>query len=185
MWRHVSIVVLALIASGCASTPPTGWTTGGQPMVTPRERWVNVEILVDMDLRGRVFVGGRHLLTIDRAGRIYNAQNEPVALLQRDGMLIGAEDEPMGWVGAGEAIQPGDEHSWLILQEGGLLLRSDGDQARPFGQWLGCSYVHTVQTCTLVSHIIGREILAKRGEGDGLGLTPGLSIGLGTTFIAP
>ncbi len=185
MWHLVSITVFVWLVSGCASTPPTDWKLGGQPLATVHARWVNGELLVDMDRRGHVYVRGRHLLTLDRAGRIYDAHNEPLALLRRDGMLVGTNDMPMGWVGAGEAILPGDSHSWLILQDSGLLLRSDGDETRAFGQWLGCARAHTRQLCTLISHIIGRELLAKQGQGQGLGLMPGVGVGLGNTLFVP
>lgn len=182
MWRRQTIAVFVLLASACASTPPTGWATGGQPLTAPRARWVNGELLVDLDPTGRVFVGGRHLFTVDAVGRVYDAYNQPVALLQRDGMVVGPDDLPMGWVGAGEAILPGDEHSWLVLHPSGLLIRSDGDDDKPFGQWLGCTHPHTLQTCTLLSHIIGRQLLSRGDQN--LGLMPGLGIGVGT-IIGP
>ncbi len=178
------LVALVLTTAACAGAPPTGWTSGGQPMLMPHARWVNGELLVDLDPRGRVWVGGRHLFSVDASGRVYDASNAPVALLQRDGMLLGTGDTPMGWVGAGEAILPGEEHSWLRLHPSGLLIRNDGDDDTPFGQWLGCNQMHTVQTCMLVSHIIGRELMAKRGQGQSLGLfTSGVTMGSG--FITP
>lgn len=179
-------ILLALAASACSHTPPSGWATGGQPVVMPQARWVNGELLVDLSPDGQVFVGGQHLFTIDPSGRVYDAAHEPIALLQRDGMLFGTGDRPMGWVGAGEAILPGDEHSWLVLLPSGLLVRSDGEEEKPFGQWLGCSYQHTVQACMLVSHIVGQELMAKQGQGQSTGLLgPGLSVGVGAGFIGP
>ncbi len=182
-----SVALVSLIVAmtaGCAGSAPTGWKDGGQPMIAPRARWVNGELLVDLDHQGRVMVSGRHTLTIDASGRVYDAQNEPLALLKRDGMLIGTGDTPMGWVGAGEAVLPGETHSWILLQPHGLMVRSDGEQQTPFGQWMGCEHLQTVQTCTLIAHILGRELLSKRGQRGSLGLfTQG--VGLGGGFIGP
>lgn len=185
MWQSVRLVVLAIVVSACAATPPTGWMTGGQRLVAPRARWVNGDLLVDVEPDGRVFVDGRHFFTIDASGRVYDAYNHPVALLKPNGMVIGTDDTPMGWVGAGEAILPGDDHSWLRLQPGGLLMQDDGDDHKAFGQWLGCGHAHVIQLCTLVSHVIGREILARRGQGQGFGLTPGIGLGVGAGMLTP
>lgn len=183
--KWLSRVVLAVSVSACGATPPAGWQTGGQHLVAPRARWVNGELLVDVEPDGRVFVDGRHFFTIDASGRVYDAYNQPVALLQPDGMVIGTNDTPMGWVGAGEAILPGGEHSWLVLMPGGLLLQSDGDAHKAFGQWLGCDHARVVQLCTLVSHVIGREMLARRGDGQGFGLSPGIGLGVGAGMLMP
>ena len=102
------ILGVALLATaGCGATqPPTGWQTGGTELYVPRARWIVGDVIVDVDQEGRVLLGGKHALTIDRVGRVYDAYNQPVALLGRDGMLHGEDDEPLGWVGAGEAMLP-------------------------------------------------------------------------------
>jgi hypothetical protein len=141
-------------------------------------------VLVDVEPDGKVIVNQRHLLSVDATGRVYDAYNRPVALLQPDGMLIGGNDSPMGWVGAGEAILPGDDHSWLRLESGGLLIQNDGDEEKPFGQWLGCDRPQVLQLCTLVSHIVGRELRARTGSGGGFGLGSGVTMGVGT-FLTP
>ncbi len=187
MLQSLAIAILvssSTMLTACAASAPTGWTTGGQPLATPQARWVNGDILVDVGRDGRVLVNGGLLFTIDASGRVYDTSNQPVALLQRDGMVLGTGDTPMGWVGAGEAILPGDEHSWLVLQPDGLLVQSDGEGQRAFGQWLGCHHPAVVQTCTLVSHIVGRELKSKQGDGDGFGLSPRMTLGVGT-FITP
>ena len=148
-------------------------------MNIPRARWVNGETLVDVDQEGKVLIGGKHALTIDRAGRVYDAYNTPVALLQPDGMIVGPDDDPLGWVGANEAILPGDSHSWLAMDRQGLLLRLDDEGSRrPFGQWMGCSSV-TLQTCMLVSHVVGQEIMERRRSRQS---GPSVGIGIGVGF---
>ena len=185
MWPLCAAILGAslIFFVGCGpAKPPTGWQTGGTELYVPRARWIVGDVIVDVDHEGRVLIGGKHALTIDRAGRVYDAYNQPVALLGRDGMLTGADDEPMGWVGAGEAMLPGDDHSWLQLDHTGLLLRLDNDgDSRPFGQWVGCNHPSVVQACTLVSHVVGQEIQRLRdqprsrfgiGIGVGIGVVP-------------
>ena len=172
--RAVCALTLSALLVGCSTLPPTGWETGGTQLVVPRARWINGNILVDVDQDGRVMLNGKHLLNVDRAGRVYDAYNSPVALLQKDGYLIGTDDDGLGWVGAGEAIRPGEEHSWIVIGEDGLVLRinEDGDQ-HPFGMWLGCGHAQTMQTCALITHLIGmdlRERSSRSGPSVGIGI---------------
>ncbi len=146
---------------------------------------MNGDVVIDVGPSGRVFANGRHVLTIDASGRVYDAYHAPVALLQRDGLVFGTDDTPLGWVGAGEAIRPGEEHSWLVLHPSGLVLRSDGDEQKPFGQWLGCQHPTVLQVCTLVSHVLGPNLLSRAGGGAGLGLAPGLGLGIGAGMFGP
>src|SRR5262245_1976331 len=101
-------MLLAALSGACAAAPPTGWQRGGTSLYVPRARWVNGDIAVDIDERGRVIVGGKHVMTVDRAGRAFDPYGEPVALLKSDGLVYGQDDEPLGWVGAGQAMLPGD-----------------------------------------------------------------------------
>ncbi len=179
-WLGALTLLLALSALGCGSAPPTGWQGGGTQLVAPRARWINGDVLVDIDTEGRVLLGGKHLLTVDRVGRVYDAYNNPVALLQKDGFLIGTDDDGLGWVGAGEAIRPGDEHSWIVIGADGLVLRIDDEgEQRPFGMWMGCGSAHTLQTCALITHLIGME-LRDRSRRSG----PHVGIGFGV-MVAP
>lgn len=178
--RWLLLVGASCVTLGCAAKPPTGWQTGGTALSVPRARWVNGDILVDIDHEGRVLLGGKHALTVDRAGRVYDAYNEPIALLASDGYLYGEDDKPMGWVGAGEAILPGDEHSWLLFDPSGLVLRVDDDgEQRPFGQWMGCNHPQVIQTCTLVTHVIGLDILEMQRQRRRGGVGVGIGIGVG------
>jgi hypothetical protein len=179
MKNLIVLLTLSFCLAACSTTPPVGWQAGGAPLVIPRARWVNGETLIDVDAEGVVLMGGRHVLTIDRAGRIYDDYNNPVALLQKDGFLLGTDDDPMGWVGGNEAILPGDEYSWLSMDQQGLLLRMDDEgEQRPFGQWMGCQQV-TQQTCMLVSHVVGQRIMARRRSRRS---GPSVGIGIGVGF---
>lgn len=180
--RAVTLGVSLLALGACgAAQPPTGWQTGGTELYVPRARWIVGDVIVDVDPEGRVLLGGKHALTVDRVGRVYDAYNQPVALLGSDGMLYGEDDEPMGWVGAGEAMLAGDAHSWLQLDHTGLLLRVDDDgDARPFGQWMGCNHPSVIQACTLVSHVVGPEIVRLQSQPRsrfGIGIGVGVGVG--------
>ncbi|MCA9619968.1 MAG: hypothetical protein KC731_13175 [Myxococcales bacterium] len=178
MLQRLALLVLLLSGlAGCATAPPSGWQQGGAPLVVPRARWVNGDVLVDVDTDGVVTLGGKHLLTVDRAGRVYDLENEPIALLDAKGYVHGPDDKPMGWVGAGEAVLPGGEGSWLMMDATGLVVRRSGDGDRPFGQWLGCGYAQTVQTCMLISHIVGAQILEAQRSRPRVGVGIGIGVG--------
>jgi hypothetical protein len=178
--RFSLLLALGLSTVACAAAPPTGWQAGGTQLTVPRARWVAGDVLVDIDQEGHVAWGGKHVLTVDRAGRVYDAYNNPVALLESDGMVRGEDDKPMGWVGAGEAILPGDEHSWLRFDPTGLVLRVDEDGGqRPFGQWLGCNHPQVIQTCTLVTHLLGQELRERQRNRSRVGVGIGIGIGIG------
>jgi len=180
----LSWVVLWASASGCAAAPPKGWQQGGAELMIPRARWFNGDAVVDVDHDGRVLLNGKHVLNVDRAGRAYDPYDAPVALLGSDGHLVGPDDEPMGWVGAGEAILPGDDGPWVVVAPSGEVVRTndDGDPV-PFGLWVGCNQIpHTLQACTLVSHLVGihiREMRKRRRGGVSVGVGVGVGVGFG------
>jgi hypothetical protein len=172
-------LLLATSAIGCSTLPPTGWETGGTQLTVPRARWINGNVLVDVDEEGRVLLNGKHVLNVDRAGRVYDAYNSPVALLKKDGYLLGTDDDGLGWVGGGEAIRPGEDHSWIVIGDDGLVLRVDDEgEQRPFGMWLGCGQAQTMQTCALVTHIIGMDLRERSGRsGPSVGIGIGVMVG--------
>jgi hypothetical protein len=177
-YRFAAVVGLTGL-SACSATPPAGWQTGGAALVVPHARWVNGSDAVEIAHDGRVALNGRHIMTIDVAGRAYDPEGEPIALLRDDGMLAGEDDEPMGWVGAGEAILPGGESPWLTLQPSGEVVRSDSSgRGRPFGVWLGCDHPTTLQACTLVTHLMGME-LRQREHTAGVSVGVGIGVGVG------
>jgi hypothetical protein len=147
-----------------------------------------VEASVDLLPDGTVFVNSEHVLTVDRAGRVINADKEPVALLLPDGRVVGPDDSPLGNVGSVNASLPDEENAWLSVMPTGEVIRylDDGERMN-FGAWLGCSgnpIVH--QTCTLVTHLLGMRIKEEqdraRAVGDNYrgGLAPmGTGLGIG------
>lgn len=180
-WCSSVIVLLALLLAGCTVTPPPGWQKGGQPLRLGPVRWVNGDIVIDVDEEGTVLVGGKHLYGIDRAGRVYDAYDRPVAILDPEGYVTGTDDDAKGWVGGYEAYLPGGEGPWLRLHRGGLLLRYDDDaEGRPFGMWVGCDDPQVMQTCTLVSHLVGLELRRRQQQArPRIGVGIGVGVGFG------
>jgi len=173
--KGLSLLVVVVTMAACTQTPPPGWQQGGQPLRLGPVRWVNGDLLIEVDHQGNVFVGGERMYGVDAAGRVYDAYDRPVALLDQDGYLTGTNDASRGWVGGYQAHLPGDEEPWLRLYRGGLLMRYDDDEERPFGMWVGCDDPQVMQTCTLVSHLIGLELLRRERRA----ASPRIGVGVG------
>src|SRR6185295_217799 len=94
-WAFVPILALA----ACRAQPPPNWGQGGTPLDIPRARWTRGDKLIDLMPDGKVLGDGDHLFTIDRAGRVYQPDNEPVAVLQADGRLLGKDEALLGKIG--------------------------------------------------------------------------------------
>jgi len=173
------MAALAAALTGCAATLPPGWDHGGATLIIPRARWVVGEIAVELHHDGVVMLDGQHAFSIDRAGRVFEPDGTALALVDRDGQLVGIDDEPLGWVGAGQTMLPGDDAPWLTLMRSGELVRTDErGQRRPFGVWIGCTqYASTAQSCALVSHLVGRQLRRARQHARG----PSLGVGLGVS----
>jgi len=169
---------LALGLFGCASTPPAGWAEGGRATALVPLRWVNGAYVIDVDAEGNIYENGELRFSVDPHGRVYDAENAPVALLDEQGYVHGPDARPMGWVGGYETILPGGEHNWLVLHQGGYLIRYDEEEAgTPMGVWLGCTDPARMQTCMLVSHVVAMELRARAR-----GASPRVGIGLGLGF---
>jgi hypothetical protein len=179
--RRLASALPLLWLSACAATPPANWATGGAMLDIPRARWVYGDLTVDVLPDGRIFLNGEHELNVDRGGRVFDVQSEPMALLEPDGKLLGPDDALLGYVGELHASLPGDETAWLTVTLSGEVLRylDDGDRAS-FGVWMGCNISPRAhQTCTLVTHLLGnrlREIEQARMNGSMLGR--GMGVGL-------
>ncbi|MBI4700070.1 MAG: hypothetical protein HY744_02710 [Deltaproteobacteria bacterium] len=148
-----ALVGLALCAS-CAARPPAHWQGGGTEVDIPRARWLRGDLVVDVVPEGRVLVGGMHVLSLDRAGRVFDLDADPVALLEVDGSVTGPDDEPLGKVGWGTAARAGEQMAWLVLNDSGEVLRIDEDgAAHSFGIWSGCGEPRSRVVCTLLTHL--------------------------------
>jgi hypothetical protein len=157
--------LLLCSAAGCAPPkPPRAWQQGGATLDIPRARWVRGELVVDLGSDGRVLVGGEHALSLDRAGRVFEPDGTPVALLEGDGRVRGPADVDLGQVGAVTAALPGHATAWLAVTATGevVLFRPEG-QRGSLGVWLGCNRSpYSAQACVLVTHLLAQRDLERQ-----------------------
>jgi len=176
-------LALALLASpACSATPPANWARGGAPLDLPRARWVLGPNTVDVMPDGQVLLNGEHEWSVDRGGRVFDPDGQPIALLEPDGRVVGPDDKPLGVVGALHASLPGQETAWLSVAPSGQVIRydeEDGDRLG-FGVWAGCNVSPRAhQTCTLVSHLLALRLREREREGGGPGISVGIGVGIG------
>lgn len=126
---------------------------------------------------------------IDRGGRTWDSNNDPVALLEPNGQVMGPGDKLLGSVGVLHASRAGESSAWLsVLPSGEVVQYADDGTRSPLGAWVGCHQTYlSHQTCTYLSHILAPRIssslqnnqsMYSRGLGWGSGgLVPGMGIG--------
>lgn len=181
---YVLAAFAALGATSCAGTtrPPTGWQQGGAALVIPNARWVVMGSTVDLRPNGLVYIDGDYFITIDAAGRVYDEDNEPIALVFPDGTVRGPADESLGQVGYLHASLPGNQYAWITLTPQGPVIRYDEAGERyDFGAWIGCGQSpQTLFTCTLVTHLVGRRVIAVANvRSDAMEPSVGVGVGVG------
>jgi hypothetical protein len=111
---------------------------------------------------GRVLVDDDELFALDAMGRVFDGDREPLALLERDGRLTGAENENLGRVGWRNASPPWTKVAWLhVARDGTVVVFDSDDEPVYMGRWQGCEGP-TLRTCTLVSHLVVLEALRRR-----------------------
>jgi hypothetical protein len=175
--------IAAPLLGACSIGPPAHWAHGGAAVEVPRARWVHDRTIVDVMPDGHVLVDGDHQLTIDRGGRVFDLDNEPIALLEPDGRLMGPDHRALGVVGALHASPPNEAVAWLTVAPNGEVIRYDAEGDRfPDGVWTGCGdSSRTHQVCTLVTHLFALRARAQeRGAGGPpLYFGPGVGVGIG------
>jgi hypothetical protein len=128
---------------------------------------------IELDAQGRVFEGSTLTFVVDRAGRVFDDDSDPVALLSPEGRLVGPSSSFLGRVGVTNAAPPHRDVAWLsVLPDGNVLyFNEDGDRSTD-GRWSGCEgALH--RTCTLITHLI-----ASRSSRGGM---PRVGVGIGMT----
>ena len=170
-------LVLGFSGSGCAPSQPPRWAEGGAPLVIAPARWDRgdddtIEILQN----GQVLEDGDKIFLIDRAGRIVDDDNEPVAILLPDGFVAGTDNRLLGRVGVANAAPPNAAAAWLAVMPNGQVMYFDEEGERSSdGAWRGCNGPQ-LRTCTLITHVIALRRYAQRSQG---GVTFGVGIGVG------
>lgn len=173
----LSMLVGSLLfgASGCGSKPPAAWASGGARLALGQAAWKLGEDDVTMDPSGRISVAGDVQFSIDAAGRIYDDDGDPAALLLPDGHVVGNDEVHLGRVGITNASPPGSETAWLTLSPTGDVVLFDADGERHSGgRWVGCNGP-VLRTCTLVTHLVAlARVEAQRNRA-----SVGVGIGVG------
>ncbi|WP_437482858.1 hypothetical protein WME75_41670 [Sorangium sp. So ce1014] len=186
--RRLALVVPLSLLAACAATPPANWARGGALLDIPRARWVHGNLAVDIAPDGKIFVNGEHRLSVDRGGRVFGLEAEPLALLEPDGRVIGPNDDALGQVGVLHASLPGEANAWLTVAQNGPVIRyAEEGEREPFGVWLGCEVTARAhQTCTLITHVLGMRIRKLERQTTtapvGVGLGSGFGFGSGSPF---
>jgi hypothetical protein len=182
--RRLAFVVPFVLTSACTATPPADWARGGALLDIPRARWVYGLLTVDVMPDGKVFINGEHELNVDRGGRVFDTQAEPLALLEPDGRVVGPDDASLGTVGALHASLPGEKEAWLTVASSGVVVRyvEEGERS-DLGVWMGCNVtMRAQQTCTLLTHLIGMRLREFERQGPGGIPGSGVSVGVGVGF---
>jgi hypothetical protein len=176
---------------GCSQAMPADWARGGAPLEIPRARWVVATSVIDVFPDGRVLLNDTQQMTVDRGGRVWDSNNEAIALLEPTGSVMGPGDKLLGTVGVLHASRGDEKTAWLsVLPSGEVVQYADDGTRTPLGVWVGCSQTYqSHQTCTYLSHLLAPQILNTlrnnqsmypRGYGTGIGggsLMPGMGFG--------
>jgi len=164
-----------LLATACSTKPPLNWQTGGARVDLTGARWNRGDSSVEIRPDGKVVVDNDAVIGLDSAGRVFETDGDPVAVLQPDGTLVGTDNHGLGFVGPTSASLPGSEHAWFTIGPRGEVVRydSDGDRS-PDGVWEGCRGAN-LRTCSLVTHVILlREVQRRPRVGIGFGVGIGV-----------
>jgi hypothetical protein len=174
--RTILLGTLAASILGCGPNPPPRWVEGGAPLVITPARWDRededpIEILPN----GQVLEDGDPILLVDRAGRVVDDENEPVAILLPDGRVAGPDSRLLGHVGMANASPPWAATAWFSILPTGQVLRFEDDEQEPDGVWQRCNGPQ-LRTCTLVTHVL---MIRKYGSTPRSGVSVGVGIGIG------
>lgn len=124
-------------------------------------RWEIGEDGVSMSKNGMVSATGTDAFSIDVAGRVYDEDRDPVAVLLPDGVVQGSDDAMLGRVGVTNASPPNGETAWLQVAPDGTVTFFDEDgERRAGGRWTGCDGP-VLRTCTFVTHLVALARAAR------------------------
>lgn len=140
---------------------PANWARGGAVLELPRARWIVATTVVDLFPDGRVLLNDNQQMTMDRGGRVWDSNNEPVALLEPTGNVVGPGDKPLGMVGLVHASKAGEQNAWLsVLPTGEVVQYGDDGTRSSLGVWVGCNQTYPSHyACTYLTHLLAPQIL--------------------------
>ncbi len=182
--RLAASIALALSLAACADNkPPARWAEGGAPLHLVSAQWTFKGDTVDIRSRGdfaEVVVDDDVELVIDRVGRLYDRDQNPIAVLETDGRLVGPKDRLLGVVGSSYAARPGRASAWLAFTPTGDVLKYAADgSAEQAGRWVGCQVSPYAQhACLLVSYALyWNDEGSGEDDMDSMPMTPGYGPG--------
>lgn len=155
-------LVLPVGAPGCRAAPPPSWVEGGAPLAFGHAVWTQADgSQVRLDERGEVTSDGDFLVALDRVGRVVDASNDPVALLDPEGQLFGPDKTYLGRIGMHNASPPWSPEAWLRVTGKGTVVLFDADgEAQTAGHWVGCDGP-VLRACTLLTHLVLLESVQR------------------------
>ena len=175
--QRSTLFPLVLAALACSPKEPPSWPQGGAALAISPARWERGEDdPIEIRANGQVVEDGDLLFVVDRAGRIVDAEHDPLGILLPDGRIVGTDDRVLGQVGVTNAAPPWSANAWIAVKPDGTVTHfgSDGDR-EALGRWEGC-HGAALRTCTLVSHLVAlREYNPTPEPGIGIGI--GIGIG--------
>lgn len=178
------VVSLAPLLGACVTNaPPARWIEGGAALEIPNARWAVGDDVVIIRPDGVVQRNGDFELAIDRAGRVFDDSNEPLAVLEPDGRVLGPNDADLGRVGSVTASLPGWDVAWLMIGADGQVTHfSPEGERQSFGAWVGCAAnARTALACSLVTHLLAIKYqgVPQRSSSFGIGVGVGVGVGVG------
>ena len=157
--------ILALVCPsglfGCSRSVPANWAHGGAALEIPRARWVVGTSVIDVFPDGRVLLNDNPQMTVDRGGRVWDTNNDAVALLEPTGTVMGPGDKLLGNVGVLHASLGQETNAWLsVLPSGEVVQYADDGTRSSLGVWVGCQQTYqSHQTCNFFRHLLEQQIL--------------------------
>jgi hypothetical protein len=168
---------------GCAPAKPPRWAEGGAPLALASARWERGGAgAVELRPSGEVLVDGDLTFVIDRVGRVTDDDYDPVAVLEPDGELVGADHSSLGRIGVTNASPPGVVQAWLSVAPSGEVTYFDPDGERSSGgTWRGCAGP-VLRTCTLITQLVALQNYRYQRSSVGVGIGVGVGVGVGFGF---
>ena len=185
--RLALLALLAPALGACSTiTPPSRWVSGGAPLDLPNARWVVGDEVITIRPDGVVQRNGEFELALDRAGRIFDEDNEPIAVLEPSGRLVGNSEVDLGRVGMITAALPGSEVAWIAVNRDGRVTQFGVDGERlALGSWAGCNLsANAALACTLTTHLLAMKYQSQaRSSGVSVGMGVGVGVGFGSGSV--
>lgn len=179
--RVIVVSSFGVLFAGCEPSAPPRWAEGGARLDVPAARWVAGDEVVTIRPDGRVFKNGSFEMAIDRAGRVYDEDNDPIAIVDSDGRVTGTNDTELGRVGTVSAAPPGYDTAWLAIAQNGEVTRFGPEGERSiYGSWIGCNGTpEAALACTLVTHLITLKYQGRERPEPGVSVGIGFGVGFG------